>query len=85
MIAYRKRQGKTVGLPPFGTKRDINGYLIPSDEGTWYMPDGTYMKGTPDQSPDSGARWRSYYEAAKRKLEVYAQGKLGIDVIAYQM
>jgi DNA invertase Pin-like site-specific DNA recombinase len=40
-IAYKKAQNKTVGLPPFGTKRDEEGYLIPSNEGAWLMLDGS--------------------------------------------
>ena len=33
MIAHRKRDGKTVGLPPFGTVRGEDGYLKPSPLG----------------------------------------------------
>ncbi|TVR25366.1 MAG: recombinase family protein, partial [Anaerolineaceae bacterium] len=85
MIAHRKRQGKTVGLPPFGTKRNKDGYLVLTDEGAWYMPDGSFVKGTPDKSPDAGAMWRCYADAAERILRVYAENSRGIDAIAYQM
>jgi len=86
MIAHRKRQGKTVGLPPFGTTRDKDtGFLIPSEEGAWYMPDGTYRKGKPDDSPDPAAIWRYYVDAAHRILTLYAENTQGIDAIAYQM
>ena len=45
-IAFRKSKGITVGLPPFGTKRDkTTGYLIPSDEGAWLLPDGSWVAG----------------------------------------
>jgi hypothetical protein len=43
-----------------------------------------FVKGTPTILLIR-ALWRSYYKAAERILEVYAQGKLGIDAIAYQM
>lgn len=85
MIAHRKRQGKSVGLPPFGTKRDAEGYLIPTTEGAWYLPDGTFVAGDQNHAPDSAALWRPYYEAAKRILMIYAEGKYGIEAIAYQM
>lgn len=69
-IAHRKRKGITVGLPPFGTRRDKQtGWLIPNEEGAWYMPDGIFMKGEPgDKPPDPAAQWRSYYRAAERVL-----------------
>ena len=85
MIAHRKRNGKTVGLPPFGTVRDENGYLIPSPYGAWLMPDGKFVSGTKDESPDEAAIWHGYYDAAYRVLEVYAKNKVGIDAIAFQM
>jgi hypothetical protein len=73
-------------VPPFGTRRDPQtGYLIPTETGAWYLPDGTYQRGTPERSPDAGAVWRPYYQVAKRILEVYAEGLLGMDAIAYQM
>ena len=85
MIAYRKRNGKTVGLPPFGTVRDDEGYLIPSPEGAWLLPDGHFVKGQPDTAPDPGALWRSYYAAARYVLDLYAENKHGLDAIAYRM
>ena len=85
-IAHRKRRGITVGLPPFGTKRNKQtGFLIPTEEGAWYLPDGSFVAGTPDRPPDPTAQWRSYFQAAERILTVYAQDDLGLDVIAYQM
>lgn len=85
MIAHRKRQGKSVGRPPFGTRRNRDGYLGPTPDGAWYLPDGTFLPGMPDESPDPGAVWRNYYEAAKRILTLYAEGNHGIEAIAYQM
>ena len=43
MIAHRKRQGKSVGLPSFGTRRNDDGYLEPTPDGAWYLPDGTFI------------------------------------------
>lgn len=74
-IAHRKSQNKTVGLPPFGTKRNQDGYLIPSEEGAWWLPDGTWVPGkTGDAPPVKSAVWRSYFACAQRILELYAQG-----------
>jgi hypothetical protein len=75
-IAYKKAQNKTVGMPPFGTKRNKEGYLIPSDEGAWLMPDGTWQAGKEGEpAPVKGAIWRGYYECAHRILELYVSGK----------
>lgn len=73
-IAHRKAQGKTVGLPPFGTKRNKEGYLIPSDEGAWLLPDGVWVPGkVGEEPPVEGALWRGYYDCAKRILTLYAE------------
>jgi DNA invertase Pin-like site-specific DNA recombinase len=85
MIAYRKRNGKTVGLPPFGTTRNDEGYLIPSPEGAWLLPDGRFLKGNAEEAPDPGAVWRSYYAAARYILDLYVENTQGIDAIAYRM
>jgi len=85
MIAHRKRDGKTVGLPPFGTVRGQDGYLKPSPLGAWLLPDGTFCSGTADASPDAGAMWRSYYKAAERVLQIYSEDKHGFPTIAYQI
>jgi DNA invertase Pin-like site-specific DNA recombinase len=84
-IKHRKRRGITVGLPPFGTVRDENGYLQASLEGAWYMPDGTFRTGEPESPPDRDALWRPYAEAAERVLHLYVQNNHGLDTIAYQM
>ncbi|MCC6972387.1 MAG: recombinase family protein [Anaerolineae bacterium] len=83
--AYRKSQGKIAGAIPPGTQRNLEGFLEPSPEGAWWMPDGRFVAGTPNKAPDSGALWRSYYEAAKRALELYAENKHGWDVLAYHL
>jgi DNA invertase Pin-like site-specific DNA recombinase len=84
-IQYRKSQGKSIGLPPFGTKRDSKGYLIPTDEGAWLLPDGRFEAGHQDQTPIDGAVWRSYHEAAGYILTLYASGQYGLENIAYTL
>src|SRR5262249_46382662 len=84
-IAYRKGRGKVIGLVPPGTMRDPDGYLIPSTRGAWYMPDATFLKGKPDESPDPGALWRGYYETTKRILSIYSENTMGNERIAFQM
>lgn len=39
-IRYRKSKQITVGIPPFGTIRDEDGYLIPTPSGAWKLPTG---------------------------------------------
>lgn len=85
-IAYRKSQGKTVGMPPFGTKRDENGYLIPSDEGAWLLPSGKFVAGIEDEVPPaSDAVWVGYYSSAERVLRLYANGDIGLNKLSYQL
>ncbi|WP_119072093.1 recombinase family protein [Aggregatilinea lenta] len=85
-VLYRKSQGKTIGMAPFGTVRNEQGYLIPSPEGAWLLPDGLYTAGkVGDQAPASGAIWRGYYDCAQRILELYAENSHGIERIAYQI
>lgn len=85
-ILYRKGQGKTVGMPPFGTIRNEQGYLEPSPYGAWLLPKGRYVAGNVNQDPpEPGALWRGYYDCAKRILELYAENNRGIERIAYQM
>ncbi len=85
-IAYRKSQGKTVGMPPFGTVRNREGYLEPSPYGAWLLPNGEWMAGERGQEPPvEGALWRGYYDCAQRMLELYAENKHGRERIAYQM
>ena len=84
-IRHRRRQGKSVGRVPFGTQRDDNGFLIPSTDGAWLMPDGNFRKGSADKPPHPQAVWRGYYDAARYALEIYARGRLGITRTAYQL
>lgn len=84
-VAYRKSQGKTVGLPPFGTIRDDNGYLIPSPEGAWLMTDGVWVSGVETEPPSEDATWRGYYQAVEYILKVYSEGQNGTERLAYMM
>ncbi len=71
----KKARNITVGLPPFGTKRNKEGYLCPLDDGAWLLPDGTWKAGKKgDETPVIGAVWRGYYECARRILELYVSG-----------
>lgn len=84
-IAYRKAQGQSVGMPPFGTTRGKDGFLKPSPEGAWLLNGGTFVAGTADISPEDGAAFKSYYNAARYVLELYATGEYGLNTIAYTL
>ncbi len=84
-IIYRKAQGKTIGMPPFGTVRNTDGYLMPSTDGAWLLPDGYIVNGTESEPPAPGAVWHSYYDCARQMLELYALDDMGRERIAYQM
>ncbi|MBK8022736.1 MAG: recombinase family protein [Chloroflexi bacterium] len=74
-IAYRKSKNITVGLPLFGTKRNKDGYLMPTDEGAWLLPNGSWQAGTiQDEPPAADAIWRGYYDCAFRIMELYVTG-----------
>lgn len=83
-IAHRKSKGITVGLPPFGTVRHKEtGYLIPSPEGAWLMPDGSWVAGQSGENPPvENAIWRGYYDCAGRILTLYATERSGREGIA---
>lgn len=84
-IAHRKRQGKVIGIVPFGTARTEEGYLKPSEEGAWLLSNGTYVKGIFDEPPQEDALWRSYYQCAKYILDIYAENLLGMEKVAYRL
>jgi DNA invertase Pin-like site-specific DNA recombinase len=84
-ISYRKAQGKSIGMPPFGTSRGEDGLLKPSQEGAWLLRDGKFVAGTVDNPPDADAIWKGYYEAAGYILKLYATGKYGLEKIAYTL
>jgi DNA invertase Pin-like site-specific DNA recombinase len=77
-IQYRKRRGITVGIPPFGTWRNEDGYLVPSQNGAWLLPDGSHISGKADQQPPHpDAIWRGYYQCAERMLTLFAENNYG--------
>ncbi|MBI1278183.1 MAG: hypothetical protein GC179_08655 [Anaerolineaceae bacterium] len=78
-ISYRKSKGITVGLPPFGTRRNKKTkFLEPTDEGVWLLPDGTWVAGKlTDVIPVEGAKWRGYFDLAKLILEMYSRRVAG--------
>ncbi len=83
-IAFRKREGKTIGMPPFGTWRNKDGYLIPSEWGAWLMPDGSWLAGrVGEEPPHDDALWRGYYACAERILTRYAEGDIGAQRLSY--
>ncbi len=82
-VQYRKAQGITIGRPPFGTLRNEEGQLIPSNEGAWLLSDGTFVAGFEENPPDRDAVWRGYYELAKRILEIYSSGNIGMVKLSY--
>lgn len=84
-IAYRKAQGQTIGMPPFGTMRGEDGFLHPSLEGAWLLTNGTFVKGEADKSPEDGAVWRGYYKVAEYILILYATGEYGLEKVAYTL
>jgi DNA invertase Pin-like site-specific DNA recombinase len=86
-IAHRKSKGITVGRPPFGTKRDKKtGFLIPSDEGAWLLPDGMWIAGKAgDEPPSKGSVWRGYFQCAERILKLYAEQWSGREKITRLM
>jgi DNA invertase Pin-like site-specific DNA recombinase len=75
-IAHRKSLNITVGRPPFGTKRNKEGYLIRSPEGAWLLPDGRWEAGQEDKEASiATAIWRGYFDCAEQILRLFAQGK----------
>ncbi len=85
-IQHRKQKGVTVGMMPFGTERDKEGYLQPSSEGAWVLADGCWAAGeVGEEPPEEDAEWRGYFEAAVRMLELYRKNQRGLERIAYQM
>lgn len=85
-INYRKKQGKTVGMIPFGTCRNKDGYLIRTIEGVWLLPDGSFQSGyITEDPPNEEAIWRGYADAAEKVLRIYAENRLGTTKIAAEM
>lgn len=85
-VLYRKRRGITIGIPPFGTWRDEDGYLVPSPNGAWLLSDGNHVLGkATDEPPQFEAVWRGYFQCAERMLTLFAEGKHGRRQISLMM
>lgn len=84
-VAYRKSQGKTIGAAPYGTKRNTEGYLTPTDEGAWLLSDGTFIAGTADKCPIEDSVWRGYYDGLQMIMSLYATDEKGLESIAYAL
>ncbi len=84
-VHYRKQRGITIGKPPFGTVRGKDGYLRPSPQGAWLLPNGKFVAGEADQPPEAGAIWRGYHDTARYLLTLYAQNSMGLEKIAYTL
>ncbi len=85
-VAYLRAQGKSVGATPFGTVRNEEGFLKPSDGGAWFIPEtGQFLKGAHDEPLTEGAVWRSYYLCAGYILQIFAENQLGLEKIAYRL
>jgi DNA invertase Pin-like site-specific DNA recombinase len=58
-VAHRKRKGQSIGIPPFGTVRNEDGFLVPTLQGAWLMPDGKFVPGDDvNNPPHPEAVWR---------------------------
>lgn len=85
-VAHRKRKGESIGIPPFGTIRNEQGFLTPTPYGTWLLPDGNFKGGKQgDESPHPDALWRGYYECARLILELYSKNLYGYGWIAEEL
>ncbi|MCZ7554544.1 MAG: recombinase family protein [Anaerolineales bacterium] len=72
-MAYRKGAGQERwAATPFGTVRNEEGFLKPSDGGAWFIPEtGQFLKGAHDEPLTEGAVWRSYYLCAGYILRIF--------------
>lgn len=84
-IAHRKARGMSVGMPPFGARRNEDGVLEPTPAGVWLLPSGVYVAGDPDDPPALGARWFGYYDCLVRLYTIYAENRQGINRLAYRL
>ncbi|MBZ0282518.1 MAG: recombinase family protein [Anaerolineae bacterium] len=85
-VAHRKRKGESIGIPPFGTVRNEEGFLTPTPYGTWFLPDGSFRPGKQgEEAPHPEAVWRGYYECAHLILELYRKNLHGYGWIAEEL
>ncbi|MBK8032234.1 MAG: recombinase family protein [Chloroflexi bacterium] len=82
-VQYRQKRGISIGMPPFGTKRGENGFLKPTHDGVWLLPNGEFAVGTAQVCPVRDAVWRGYYDATHRILSLYITGKYGMEKLSY--
>ncbi len=82
-VKYRNGRGVSIGIPPFGTIRDDDGYLTPTPHGAWVLPDGSAQPGLEgEELPHPDAVWRGYYDCAKMMLTTYKDNQHGYKAIA---
>ena len=81
-IASKKKQGKTHARPPFGSIRGADGYLKPSPDGVWLLPDGTFVEGTAKKAPAPNAVWRGYHDAVEQIFKFYTTEGTGYTSLA---
>jgi hypothetical protein len=85
-IRSRKAKGITVSMPPFGTVRDGEGYLIPRPDGVWLLENGEWAATEHvNDKPKSAVAWRGYFDCAYKVLENYATGQYSYAAITELM
>ncbi|CAG0937613.1 hypothetical protein TFLX_06558 [Thermoflexales bacterium] len=84
-VRYRRSRGIAVGRIPFGTIRGKSGYLEPSPDGVWLLPDGSVVEGHRDERPAEDAVFRGYFEAAERIMRLFAENRYGRRKIAVKL
>lgn len=85
-IRYRKAQGKSIAIPPFGTVRNQDGFLELTKGGAWRLPDGQYVPGDDSTPPPhDDAVWYGYADCAEKILRLYAQNQHGYNRLAHIM
>ena len=85
-IAFRRKEGKTTGIPPFGVVRNAQGYLMPSPLGAWLLPDGRALAGyRQDEPPTPSSEWRGYYDCTYRILSLYVSSDTGREKLAQRL
>ena len=83
-VRYRKLNGQTIGIPPFGTVRHPRTrHLMLTKEGCWLLPDGRYEYAeSSSDKPSDRAVWFGFAECAQEMLKLYVKNQHGYPVIA---
>lgn len=84
-IEYRRSQGMHVGSIPFGTERNSEGYLVPSTQGAWILPDQTFISGSESDSMPVGSEWRGFYSALELIFQFFGLYEYSQDQIAREL